>query len=61
MYFTLLFPATRSGSSRSHFQAELYFLAIYNSTVNCIHCLPKKIKFSLKMAPKEGAETCRWK
>ena len=29
-------------------------LAIFNSIFNCIHCLLKKIEFSLKMAPKEG-------
>ena len=59
--FTLLFQGTCFGSLfRSHFQAELYFLAIYNSTVNCIHFLLKKIESSLKMVSK-GAETCRWK
>jgi hypothetical protein len=35
-------------------------LAIYISIVNCIHYLPKKIEFSLKIAPTEGAETCGW-
>ena len=33
-------------------------LAIYNSIVKYIHCLLKKIESSLKMALKEGAETC---
>jgi hypothetical protein len=35
-------------------------LAIYNSTVNCIHYLLTKIQVSLKMAPIEGAKTCSW-
>jgi hypothetical protein len=36
------------------------YLAIHNSIVNSIHCLLKKIESSLKMAPKEGAETSSW-
>jgi hypothetical protein len=36
------------------------YLAVYNSIVNSIHCLLMKIVSILKMAPKEGAETCSW-
>ena len=31
-------------------------IAIYNSIFNCIHCLLKKVEFSLKMAPKKESK-----
>jgi len=35
-------------------------LAVYNSIFKCKHFLLKKIESSLKMAPKDEAETCSW-
>jgi len=62
-YFQLYVSAP---SFASIFRMNSIFLsrqcvAIYNNIVNCIHSLLKKTGFSLKMAPKEGAEICSWK
>jgi len=62
-YFQLHVSATSFGAifSLNYSFLRKQGIEIYNSIVNFIHCLLKKIESSLKMAPKERAETCSWK